>query len=87
MHPARKVKAWLAEYESEIEVFYLPSYSPELNPDECLNADLKEGVTKQAPTRSKTALKRAAVSHLRKSQKSPERVKSYFEHEPDCYAA
>ena len=87
VHHARKVKAWLAEHEAEIEVFYLPSYSPELNPDECLNADLKEGVTKRAPARSKKALKKAAVSHLRKLQKSPERVKSYFEHEPVRYAA
>lgn len=87
VHHARKVKAWLAEHETAIEVFYLPSYSPELNPDECLNADLKEGVTKRAPARSKKALKKAAVSHLRKLQKSPERVKSYFEHEPVRYAA
>ncbi len=87
VHHARKVKAWLAEHESEIEVFYLPSYSPELNPDECLNADLKEGVTKRAPTRSKKGLKRAAVSHLRKLQKSPERVNRYFEHEAVRYAA
>jgi transposase len=35
------VKAWLAERTQQIEVFYLPSYSPELNPEERLNADLK----------------------------------------------
>lgn len=87
VHHARKVKAWLAEHEAQIEVFYLPSYSPELNPDECLNADLKEGVTKRAPARSKKALKKAAVSHMRKLQKSPERVKSYFAHDPVRYAA
>ena len=28
VHHARKVKAWLAEHKAEIEVFYLPSYSP-----------------------------------------------------------
>ena len=87
VHHARKVRAWLAEHEAEIEVLYLPSYSPELNPDECLNADLKEGVTKRAPARSKKALKKAAIRHLRKLQKSPERVKSYFQHGPVRYAA
>ena len=86
VHHAKPVKAWLAEHADAIEVFYLPSYSPELNPDECLNADLKEGVTKRAPARSKKALKKAAVGHLRKLQKSPARVKSYFEHEPIRYA-
>ncbi len=44
-------------------------------------------LTKRAPARSKKALKKAAVSHLRKLQKLPERVKSYFEHEPVRYAA
>ena len=35
-----------------IEVFYLPSYSPELNPDEMANADIKQGVTTRAPART-----------------------------------
>jgi len=87
VHHARKVKAWLADHEDEIEVFYLPSYSPELNPDECLNADLKDGVTRRAPARSKGQLKKAAISHLRKLQKSPQRVRKYFEHKPVRYAA
>ena len=41
VHHARRGKDWLADHEEKIEVFYLPSYSPKLNPDECLNADLK----------------------------------------------
>lgn len=39
VRPARKAKAWLADHEEQIEGFYLPSYSPELSPDKCLNAD------------------------------------------------
>ena len=41
VHHCKPVKAWLAERQRDIEVFFLPSYSPELNPDERLNADLK----------------------------------------------
>ncbi|GIX28308.1 MAG: hypothetical protein KatS3mg123_2189 [Burkholderiales bacterium] len=87
VHLARKVKDWLANHEEQIEVFYLPSYSPELNPDECLNADLKDGVTRRAPARSQAQPKKAAISHLRKLQQSPQRVRKYFEHEPVRYAA
>jgi transposase len=87
VHHARPVKTWLAEHAEEIEVFYLPSYSPELNPDEMLNADLKAAVTSRAPARSKGQLKKAAVSHLRRLQKSPRRVMSYFKHRPVRYAA
>ena len=49
MHRARSVRAWLAERRAEIEVFHLPPYSPKLNPDEGLNADLKPGRHPQGP--------------------------------------
>jgi transposase len=87
VHHAKVVREWLATQVEHLEVFYLPSYSPELNPDECLNADLKQAVTSQAPARSKGQLKKATVGHLRKLSKSPERVKSYFQHQPVRYAA
>ena len=42
VHHAKPVKAWLEEYKEPIEMFYLPRFSPELNPEERLNADLRE---------------------------------------------
>jgi hypothetical protein len=72
-------KAWLAEHAEEIEIFYLPSYSPELNPDEYLNCDLKAGVHSGTPARSKPQLKRKVISHMRMLQKTPHRVAKYFE--------
>ena len=87
VHHAKVVREWLAKQEEHLEVFYLPSYSPELNPDECLNADLKQAVTTKAPSRSKGQLKKVTVAHLRKLSKSPERIKSYFRHQPVRYAA
>jgi transposase len=47
VHRARTVRNWLAARQEQIEVFSLPSYSPELNPDEGLNADLKQAVTRK----------------------------------------
>jgi transposase len=70
-----------------IQVFYLPSYSPELNPDELLNADLKRRVTKAAPARNKIALTRTAIGALRSVQKQPEQVEKYFGQKDVCYAA
>ena len=87
VHHSKPVKAWLAEHKDEIEVFYLPSYSPELNPDEVANADLKQAVTKLAPARTKLQLARGASKHLRSVQRQPSRIKSYFEHGPVRYAA
>lgn len=87
VHHAKPVKAWLAERADAIEVFYLPSYSPELNPDEMANADIKQAVTKLAPARTKLQLVKATSQHLRSVQRQPERVRKYFEHGPVRYAA
>jgi transposase len=87
VHHAKPVKAWLAEHADAIEVFYLPSYSPELNPDEMANADIKQAVTKLAPARTKLQLVKATARHLRSVQRQPERIRKYFEHGPVRYAA
>jgi|SRR5689334_94250 transposase len=87
VHRAAVVREWLARHRGQIEVFYLPSYSPELNPDEGLNADLKQHVTRKGPMRSKPALKQAAVSHMRRLSKSPARVRSFFRQKSMAYAA
>ena len=87
VHHAKPVKAWLAAHIDAIEVFYLPSYSPELNPDEMANADIKQAVTKLAPARTKLQLVKATARHLRSVQRQPERIRKYFEHDPVRYAA
>jgi transposase len=87
VHHSKVVKEWLEENEDKIAVFYLPSYSPELNPDELLNADLKQRVTKAAPARNKLALTRTAIGALRSIQKQPDRVENYFGQKDVRYAA
>lgn len=46
LHHSKPAKAWVAEHKDKIELFYLLSYSPELNPEERLNADLKHAIGK-----------------------------------------
>jgi transposase len=87
VHRSAAVRTWLSRHTAQIEVFYLPSYSPELNPDEGLNADLKQHVTRKAPLRSKQALKQTAISHMRRLAKSPARVRSFFRQNSMLYAA
>ena len=87
VHRSAKVRAWLAGREADIEGFDLPSYSPELNPDEGVNADLKQSLTRKAPARSKPQLKRRLIGHMRKLSKSPSRIRSLFGHNTFRYAA
>ena len=87
VHHSNKVKEWVEKHHEKIELFFLPSYSPELNPDEYLNCDLKAGVHSGAPARTKSQLKGKAICHLRMLQKRPKRVMKYFKHKKITYAA
>ena len=86
-HRARLTRDWLAERRAEIEVFYLPSYSPDLDPDEGVHADLKHAVPHKAPARSKRQLRRAAIGHMRRLSRMPKRIRSIFRHPQFRYAA
>jgi transposase len=87
VHHSKPVKAWAAERQDKIELFYLPSYSPELNPEERLNADLKHAIGTKVPVRTKAKLKLAASEHMTKLEQSPDRVKSFFQDPRVKYAA
>ena len=87
VHHSKPVKAWLADRTDLIEAFYLPSYSPELNPDERLNADLKHAITTQVPARTRERLKRKTTDHMTLIESSPKRVIAYFGDPNVSYAA
>lgn len=87
VHHSRQVNAWLVGNKDHIELFFLPSYSPELNPDEDLNAALKARINRAEPVRNGEHLKRKVISHLRSIQRPPARIRSYFKAKPIRYAA
>ena len=87
VHHSKGVQAWLEAHREEIEVFFLPSYSPELSPDEFMNGDLKIKMNLSEPTRGGEHLRKKVVSHLRSIQSQPHRVRSYFKAKPVAYAA
>lgn len=87
VHHSKPVKAWVEQHKEKIELFYLPSYSPELNPEERLNADLKSALYTKVPVRTKAKLKAAATEHMQSLEQSPERVKKFFQDSRVKYAA
>jgi transposase len=87
VHHARKVKAWVASHAHEIELFHLPAYAPDHNPDECLNNDLKQRLRQKLQPGSKDELVASTRSVMRAIQRSPQRVRAYFRPEPVRYAA
>ena len=87
VHHAKKVTVWLDKNKERIEVFYLPPYAPEYNPDELLNSDLKRGVSKLSSPRSDKELEHNVRSHLKKVQMHPEKISSFFAAPYTRYAA
>ena len=84
---SKLVKAWVAERDDQIELFYLPSYSPQLNPEERLNADLKQEMGKRVPVRTKARRRDAANEHMTMLEQRPERVIGCFQDRRVQYAA
>jgi len=72
--------------KKKIAVFYLPAYSPELNPDEYFNYDLKAGIHIGKPARNKERLKKKVVAHMRMLKKQPAHVMKYLNHRCIQYA-
>jgi transposase len=86
-HKAKMVSRFVDSIKDRFRLFFLPPYSPELNPDERVWNDLKNnGIGKQIITSPKQ-LHKAVVSYLHFIQKSPARVRSYYNNETTRYAA
>lgn len=83
IHRARKVQQLLKKLDGKITLFFLPPYSPQLNPDELVWSQVKRRVGKQ-PVNSKDELKSRVQSALRSLQRLPEKVKGFFR-APECH--
>jgi transposase len=87
VHKSKKVKAWIRANSGCIRLFILPAYSPELNPDELLNQDVKTNAVRKKRAANKEQLKRNLIGYLRNRQKRPELVRRYFHAKHVRYAA
>jgi transposase len=86
-HRAHRVTAWVQNHADQIELFYLPSYAPEHNPDEFLNNDLKQVMARRRTPRDKAALKSGLTSYPRSLQRCPAKVRTFFQAPTVRYAA
>jgi len=87
VHHCKVVMAWLEANKEQIEVFYLPSYSPELNPDEYLNGDLKRHLHSGTYMRDKKSLETKARGYLMKIQRKKQHISNLFNNKHVKYAA
>ena len=87
VHRARIVTTWVEANKDKIELFYLPPYAPDRNPDEFLNNDLKQAMARRRTPRDKAGLKSGLTSYMHGLQKRPAKIKAFFEAPSVRYAA
>jgi transposase len=87
VHHSKAVGRWLAANKEKIEVFFLPPYCPEVNPDEYLNGDLKQRIRSGLPARSEKDLTKKTRSFMKTLQRRSQHVMNYFKHPLIAYAA
>jgi len=86
VHRSRKVKKWLEKNNHHIHLFFLPSYSPELNPDEVLNQDVKSNAVGRRRASNQQELISNVRKYLRSRQRQPRIVRQYFKEKYVRYA-
>jgi transposase len=87
VHRAGKVRDWVEKRNEQIELFFLPPYCPELNPDEYLNNTVKSQLRKQPAPRSQDQLQGHLRRCMKSNQRRPHLIRSLFEHPSVRYAA
>lgn len=87
VHKAGKVQAWVAAHRERIELFFLPAYAPEHNPDEFLHSALKQHLGRRPAVKDKAGLESRLRGYLRRLQRQPERVRAFFQAPTTRYAA
>jgi transposase len=87
VHHAKLVSAWVGRHAEQIELHFLPGYSPELNPVELLNHDVKANAAGRRRPRSAGELRDELHGYLRRRQRQPEVLIRFFDHPTTRYAA
>ena len=86
-HEAKKVEAWTADHRDRIELFFLPRYAPERNPDEYLNNDLKGGINATGLPDGNEELRSRILGFMIKLLHLPQHIRSDFQHPCVQYAS
>lgn len=87
VHHAKLVTAWVQAHSDRIELFYLPPYAPEHNPDEFMHNDLKQAIARGRIAKDKAAMRSGLHAYMRDLQRRRTKVQTFFQAPSVRYAA
>jgi len=87
VHRAKLATDWVRANSDRIEVFYLPPYAPEHNPEEFMHNDAKQALARRHIPKDKATLKSGLRSYMRGLQRRPAKIRAFFQAPSVRYAA
>ena len=85
VHHGKMVAEWVSRHQDKIELFFLPPYSPENNPDEYLNHSLKLSVHSGDLPKNRSDIRHKTNSFMRTLQRNKDMVSAFFHHPQISY--
>ena len=85
VHHGKMVAQWLSRHQDKIELFFLPPYAPESNPDEYLNHALKLSVHSGTLPEDRSDIRHKTNSFMRTLQRNKDMVSAFFRHSHVSY--
>ena len=86
-HDSKSAREFVRKHRKMIRVYFLPKYSPELNPTEQVWQEIKENQLRRRPAYSKSDLRKKLLDALKSLQNNTDRVVSFFHLPHTRYAA
>ncbi len=86
-HRAKLVIDWVEANSHRIELFYLPPYAPEFNPDEFVHNDVKQAIARGRIPKTKAEMRSGLHSYMRNLQRRHRKVRAFFQAPSVRYAA
>lgn len=80
VHHGKIVAEWLSEHKDEIELFFTSPYSPEINPDEYLNHNLKQNIHSGIIPHTREQIRNKTENFMHRLQEDKEKVSCFFKH-------
>ena len=86
-HISKMTKAFVASVKDRLELFYLPPYSPDLNPDELVWNHLKNHTVGRSTVIDKADFKKKVTRSMKSLQKDKNKIQSFYQKKSLKYAA
>ena len=80
VHHGKLVAQWVSRHRDKIELFFLPPYALESNPDEYLNHALKLSVHSGDLPEDRSDIRHKTNSFMRTLQRNKDKVSAFFRH-------